>query len=165
LVFGLVTDHPFHDANKRTGLLIYLYALHKMNRNPTNGQNDLENFMVEIAERSLAKYGRMRSLQKREDDADVLFIADYLKRNSRERDSRYYTITYHELDRRLRDFDHCLSNPHKNFIDVCRIERPREFRIFGRRTEKLVAIAQIGFPSWKGQVGKGAIATVRRAAR
>ena len=41
LVFGLVTDHPFHDANKRTGLLAYLFALHKMNRQPTNGQKEL----------------------------------------------------------------------------------------------------------------------------
>ena len=165
LVFGLVTDHPFHDANKRTGLLIYLYALHKMNRNPTNGQNDLENFMVEIAERSLAKYGRMRSLQKREDDADVLFIADYMKRNSRERDSRYYTITYSELDRRLKDFGHCLHNPHNNFIDVCRVEYKKEFGFFGKTTERFVRVAQIGFPGWKNQVGKGAIATVRREAK
>ena len=165
LVFGLVTDHPFHDANKRTGLLTYLYALHKMNRNPTNGQNDLEDFMVEIAERSLTKYGRMRSLQKREDDADVLFIADYMKRNSRERDSRYYTITYSELDRRLRDFGHCLHNPHNNFIDVCRVEHKKEFGLFGKKIERFVRVAQIGFPSWKSQVGKGAIATVRREAK
>jgi len=165
LVFGLVTDHPFHDANKRTGLLTYLYALHKMNRYPTNGQNDLEDFMVEIAERSLTKYRRMQDLAKREDDADVLFIADYLKRNSRERDSRYYTITYNELDRRLRDFGHCLHNPHKNFIDICRIEYRREYGLFGKKVEKLITVAQIGFPSWKSQVGKGAISTVRRETR
>ncbi|WP_157956468.1 type II toxin-antitoxin system death-on-curing family toxin [Dyella sp. C11] len=162
LVFGLVTDHPFHDANKRTGLLTYLYALHKMNRYPTNGQNELEDFMVEIAERSLMKYRRMQAISKREDDADVLFIADYLRRNSRERDCRYYAITYQELDRRLREFGHCLSNPHKNYIDVCRIESYREFPFVGKRKERLVTLAQIGFPGWKSQVGKGAIATVRR---
>jgi death-on-curing family protein len=165
LVFGLVTDHPFHDANKRTGLLTYLYALHKMNRYPTNGQSDLEDFMVDIADRNLKKYRRMKELAKREEDADVLFIADYMKRNSRERDSRYYTITYNELDRRLRDFKHCLSNPHKNYIDICRIEYYREYGIFGKRKEKLVTIAQVGFPSWKSQVGKGAISTIRRAAK
>ncbi|ATS75511.2 MULTISPECIES: type II toxin-antitoxin system death-on-curing family toxin [Xanthomonas] len=165
LIFGLVTDHPFHDANKRTGLLVYLYALHKMNRYPTNGQKELEDFMVEVAERSLTKYRRMKDLLKREDDADVYFIADYMKRNSRERDSRYYTITYHELDRKLRDFNHCLSSPNKNYIDICRIDHVREFGIFGKRKEKLVKIAQIGFPGWKSQVGKGAISTVRRVTK
>lgn len=165
LVFGLVTDHPFHDANKRTGLLTYLYALHKMNRQPTNSQKDLEELMVEIAEHKLKKYRRMQDMAKLEDDADVLFIADYLKRNSRERDSRFYAITYSELDRRLRDFNHCLSNPHKNYIDLCRIEQVREFGIFGKRKERLITLAQIGFPSWKSQVGKGAIATIRREAK
>lgn len=162
LVFGLVTDHPFHDANKRTGLLVFLYALHKMNRYPTTKQSELEDLMVEIAERSLAKYGRMKHLAKRSDDADVLFIADYLKRHSRERDSRYYTITYQELDRKLRDFGLCLCNPHKNFIDVSRIEKRRTMLGLGKEQEKLIWLAQIGFPGWKSQVGKGAIATVRK---
>lgn len=165
LVFGLVTDHPFHDANKRTGLLTYLYALHKMNRQPTNGQKDLEDFMVEVAERSLAKYRRMQDLLKREDDADVLFIADYLKRNSRERDSRFYTITYNELDRRLRDFGYCLNEPRKNYIDICRIDVVREFGLFGKKRQKLITVTQVGFPSWKSQVGKGAISTIRKATK
>lgn len=165
LLFGLITDHPFHDANKRTGLLAYLFALHKMNRQPTNGQNELEDFMVEIAERSLAKYRRMKDLMKREDDADVLFIADYLKRNSRERDSRFYTITYNELDRRLMDFGHCFGDPKNNYIDICRIDTFRPFGVFGKKSRKLVKVAQIGFPGWKSQVGKGAITTVRKAAK
>lgn len=162
LVFGLVTDHPFHDANKRTGLLVFLYALHKMNRTPTVKHQDLEDLMVDIADRNLSKYDRMKNIAKRNDDADVLFIADYLKRHSRERDGRYYTITYQELDQRLREFKHCLCNPHKNFIDVARIERSRGFLGLGKEQEKLVWLAQIGFPGWKSQVGRGAIATVRR---
>ncbi|WP_369943696.1 type II toxin-antitoxin system death-on-curing family toxin [Xanthomonas medicagonis] len=165
LIFGLVTDHPFHDANKRTGLLAYLFALHKMNRQPTNGQKELEDFMVDIAERSLAKYRRMKSLMKREDDADVLFIADYLKRNSRERDGRFYNITYNELGRRLNDFGYCFGDPKNNYIDICRIDTSREFGILGKKIQKLVKVAQIGFPSWKSQVGRGAIATVRKAAK
>lgn len=28
LFYGLVKDHPFHDANKRTAFLVALYALH-----------------------------------------------------------------------------------------------------------------------------------------
>src|SRR5690349_4043586 len=30
LLFGLVKDHPFHDANKRTALLVALYQLSKL---------------------------------------------------------------------------------------------------------------------------------------
>ena len=165
LVFGIVNDHPFYDANKRTGLLVYLYALHKMKRIPTVSQKQLEDLMVEIAEGSLYKYPRQKELARRNDDADVLFVADYFRRNSRELDSRYYCITYHELDSRLREFGFRLCNPHKNFIDVARVDLTRGFLGIGGGKERVVKIAQIGFPGWKSQVGKGAIASVRRATK
>lgn len=164
LIFGIVNDHPFHDANKRTGLLVCLFALHKMKRVPEVSQRSLEDLMVEIAEGSLKKYPRQKALAKRNEDADVLFVADYLRRNSRALDSKYYCITYQELDARLRNFGFRLSNPHKNFIDVVRVDRTSGILGFGGGKEKLVKVAQVGFPGWKSQVGKGAIATVRRSA-
>lgn len=163
LVFGLVKDHPFHDANKRTGLLVLLYFLNKVGRIPTVKQKELEDFIVEIAENRLRKYRRQRDLGKKSIDPDILFIADYLRRNSRGRDGRYYEITYRELDNRLKQFGYCLANPHNNFIDVCRIEERRKHYIIGRKEQKLVKVAQIGFPSWKKTVGKGAIKTVRES--
>ncbi len=162
LLFGLIKDHPFHDANKRTALLVLLYFLYLINRTPTIGQKELEDFIVEIAEDRLRQYRRLQSLQSRTDDPEIYFIADYLRRHSRMLDKRYYTITYAELDSRLRGFGYCLSNPHKNLIDICRIEKSRGFLGFGKETTRFVTVAQIGFPSWKRQVGKGAIATVRR---
>lgn len=162
LVFGLIKDHPFHDANKRTGLLTLLYFLVCMNRTPTIGQKDLENFVVDIAGDGLKRYRRQKELARHTDDPEIYFIADYLRRNSRKRDNRYYTITYRELDRRLREFKFCLANPHKNFIDICRIEHRRKYFGFGAKHEQLIKVAQIGFPGWKNQVGKGAISTVRK---
>ncbi|MGD9983744.1 MAG: type II toxin-antitoxin system death-on-curing family toxin [Porticoccaceae bacterium] len=166
LVFGIVNDHPFHDANKRTGLLVMLYALHKMGRTP-NGvdQKDLENLMVDIAEGSLEKHRRRRELGKK-DDADVKFIADYIRRYSRARDSKFYTITYHELDQRLKAFGFYLAHPSGNYIDVCKVEeRRRGIFGFGKLEKNEVKVTQIGFPGWKKQVGKGAVASVRKATR
>ncbi|MEZ5557996.1 MAG: type II toxin-antitoxin system death-on-curing family toxin [Pseudomonadales bacterium] len=165
LLFGLISDHPFHDGNKRTGLLTLLLFLVKIGRTPTVPQKDLEDFAVEIAEGNLAKYARYKQYSKRQRDPEVLFIADYLKRNSRELDKRYYTITYRELDRRLRDFGYRLDNPRGNHIDVVRVETRRKRFGFGPREAVNVKVAQIGFPGWKSQVGKGAISTVRREAR
>ena len=162
LIFGLIKDHPFYDANKRTGLLAMLFFLVSMNRTPTVGQKELENFVVDIAEDKLKRYRRQQELARRTDDPEIYFIADYLRRNSRKRDNRYYTITYRELDLRLREFGFCLDNPHKNFIDVCRIEERRKYFAFGEKRVHLYKAAQIGFPGWKSQVGKGAIATVRK---
>ena len=40
LFYGLIKDHPFHDANKRTAFLSALYHLHKMGRCPTVSQDE-----------------------------------------------------------------------------------------------------------------------------
>jgi death-on-curing protein len=133
-----------------------------MNRVPTVKQKDLEDLVVNIAENSLRKYRRQQELKRRTDDPEIYFIADYLRRNSRRRDNRYYTITYRELDHRLREYRYCLSNPRNNYIDVCRIEPRRSFFGLGKTGTEFVKVAQIGFPSWKKQVGKGAISTVRK---
>ncbi|MDX1454047.1 MAG: type II toxin-antitoxin system death-on-curing family toxin [Gammaproteobacteria bacterium] len=164
LVYGLVKDHPFHDANKRTGLLVLLYFLARINRSPTIKQRPLENFVVDIAENNLKKRRVKKSSGRRSNDPEIIWIADFIRKNSRKRDNRYYTITYQELDQRLRDYGFCLDNPHKNFIDVCKIKSKRKFG-FGPKDTSLQKIAQIGFPGWKRQVGKGAISTVRREAK
>lgn len=163
LLFGLITDHPFHDANKRTGLLVLLLFLYKMNRIPEVGQTELENFAVDISNNNLKRYARYRELKKKKKpDAEVLFIADYLKRKSRKLDRRFYSITYRELDRRLQDFGYRLKNPHGNFIDVVRVEQKRKLFGFGPEEQIDVKVAQVGFPGWKNQVKKGAIATIRK---
>jgi len=143
-------------------LLLFLY---KMNRVPTVGQKDLEDFAVEISDHQLKKYPRYRELRKNQPDPEVHFIADYLKRRSRKLDSRYYTITYRELDRRLQDFGYRLQNPHNNYIDVVRVEQRRRLFGFGAREQVNVKVAQVGFPGWKCQVGQGAISTIRKEAK
>lgn len=162
LVFGLVKDHPFHDANKRTALLVLLYFLNKTNRTPTVSQKELENFIVDIAENRLRQYRRLQALELKSDDPEVHFIADYLRRNSRLQDKRYYLITYRELDTRLRDFGYCLNAPSNNYIDVCRIETTRGLLGLGKRRTVFIKVAQIGFPGWKRQISRNAISTVRR---
>lgn len=164
LLFGLVKDHPFYDANKRTAFLVTLFQLDRMNRTPKVSQKDFEDFIVDIADNRLAKFARYRDLKKEEKDAEVIFIADFLKRNTRDIDKRSYTITYHEINQILKRYDFELTNQNKNFIDVVRIEyRPRILGVIGQKVRKEVRLAQIGFPGWKKQIGKGALKTVREA--
>lgn len=165
LLYGIIIDHPFHDANKRTGLLVLLLFLYKMNRVPTIPQSDLEDFAVEISERRLAKYGRYRSFLKKKSDPDVLFIADFLKRKSRILDRRSYTVTFRELDKILAGFGYRLRNPHNNYIDVVRVKERRRIFGFGRREKIDVKVAQVGFPGWKCQVNQGAVGTIRKATK
>jgi prophage maintenance system killer protein len=164
LLFGLVKDHPFHDANKRTAFLVTLLFLGRLGRTPTVSHKDFEDFIVDVADNKLGKYARFRQLSLG-DDAEVIFVHDFLKRNTREIDKRPYTVTYSELNQILKDHGFELINPSGNFIDLIRVEYSRGlFRFRSQPKRKETRLAQVGFPGWKRQVGRGALKTVREKA-
>ena len=91
-----------------------------------------------------------------EGDLEVRFISWYLRQNTRKIDRRSYVITYRELQTILDRFGFALSNPWHNHIDVVRVENRRPlWTLQAKKVE--VKIAQVGFPRWSAQVGKGAI--------
>lgn len=164
LLFGLVKDHPFHDANKRTAFLATLYYLFTKGYVPTVSQKEFEDFTVAIADDKLAKYARYASLKKKNDpDPEVHFISYFLKTHMRKIDKRHYSITYNDLARILAPHGITLENPSGNHIDV--IKREERLRGFFR-TKKIVEVrlCRIGFPGWTRQVSEKDIKTVRRAA-
>jgi prophage maintenance system killer protein len=64
LLFGLIKDHPFHDANKRTAFLSTIYYLFRRGCIPKIHQSYFEEFTVEIADDKLRKYARYIALLK-----------------------------------------------------------------------------------------------------
>jgi len=162
LLFGLVKDHPFHDANKRTALLTALYQLDRLNRTPKIPQRDFEDFVVDIADNRLAKHARYRQLTEKEEDGEILFISDFLRRSSRVIETREFTITYHQLNSRLKGFGFELVNVSGNNINVVKYEDHRKYLgIVGPVIQRPRRICQIGFPGWKKQVPRGALKEVR----
>lgn len=166
LLFGLVKDHPFHDANKRTAFLVTLLQLERLGRVPRIKQREFEDFVVEVADNQLQKYARFREAQDEENDPEIRFIADFLKRNTRDIDKRSYTVTFHELNQIIKKHNFELVSPSGNFINLVQVEfRPKFLAILGPKVRRETRLAQIGFPGWKKQVGKGAMKTVRDATR
>lgn len=159
LVYGIIQNHVFHDANKRTAFLSALLYLKNCNRTPSVSHKEFEDFFVDIASRNLKKYSRYRQLIKdRDPDPEVKMISYYLKTNTRMIDKRFYSITYRELKRILNKFDCDIDNPDRNYIDVYKIIKVKKF--FKTVNEKR-KVAEIGFPSWGKPVGREAIKTVR----
>ena len=70
-LFGLINDHPFHDANKRTAMLATLYRLQKLGRMPKCTKKEFEDLMVEIAEMEIVKRARYKKLTDEEESGDV----------------------------------------------------------------------------------------------
>lgn len=160
LFYGLIKDHPFFDANKRTAFLCLLYHMQKFGLVPTVTQSELEDFTVIVAENGLGRFRRYQDLEEKSDDPEVDYISYYIKNNSRHIEKRGHTITYRQLKRILNRFGYDLCNPYHNYIDVVRIAERRRW-VFGSKEKIGVKVAQIGFPGWTSQVGPGAVSSVR----
>lgn len=138
LIIGLITDHPFHDANKRTAFLSSVYFLLEHGYVPRVDIVEVEDFTVDIANHHL-NHGKHISVDE---------VWQKLKTMFRERDNRIsYVVTYRELDQILRQHGCSLGNPSGNYIDVFKGED---------------RVARIGFPSMSKEVGRKAVATVRK---
>jgi death-on-curing protein len=172
LMFGLIMNHPFHDANKRTALLVALSLLHRNRQIINLPQKKLDGLVVAIAANDLQTYfdrdaryqEKVRMLSGSNDtDGIVRIIADFLRRNTRHRDDSARTVTYSELNRALKRHGCELRNPNGNYINIVRIEPAKRGKLFGigARPEREVFLGQVGFPGWKDQVRKSALKSVR----
>jgi death-on-curing protein len=162
LFFGVVKNHPFFDANKRTALLTALYQLQRAGRTPTVSHKELEALTLRTADDTLDTYGHFDRVED-SDDPEVQFIAFFLKRNTREIDNRYYLITNTQLNAILARFGAWLDNPHANRIDVLQtVEEHRGIISFGKK-KFTKRVASIGFHDWGSEVSRGDIKTVREA--
>lgn len=141
LVYGIVKNHPFHDANKRTTLLTLVYAFYKLGFYVQCDKGELEDIIVYLADDKLHLLDDY-NIYENEKDGPVKFLAEYLRRNTRHIDKKQYIITYRELDRRLHQYGFSISNPDRNYADIITTET-------GNRSCK------IGFPGWSRQVSKG----------
>lgn len=140
LMFGLIKNHPFHDANKRTAFLTSILHLQKIGRTPIMPDKNYEYFIVSIVDDTLSSF---------------------LRKGTRNIDLSSKTITYRELDTLLHQRGLRLENPNGNRIDLIR------FR--DTDGETLLAapkrIARIGFHGWSKQVSEKDISIVREASK
>jgi len=162
LLYGLTKDHAFNDGNKRTALLSLLIGLHRINRQVDCKKKEYETLLVRIASNELTKYpAYKRFLQNT--DSEVLFIADFIKRNTRKVDMRFRSLTFNEFNTRLKTYNIWLDNPKGNTINVYqKKEKTFLHKLFNRSQDE--RITQIGFPGWKRQVNPKAFRSVLQAA-
>ena len=99
--------------------------LHRNGRCPTISKQEFEDFIVSIAEDRFAKKARFQDLKKKGEDAEIFYIAHFLRTNTREIDKRNYFITYRELKTILNKFSYDLGNANGNYIDVIKEEEKK----------------------------------------
>ncbi len=161
LVFGLVKDHAFNDGNKRTALLSMLLALNKINRQANCKKEVFETLLVRIAANKLSDYKEFKNFNG--PDAEVEFIADFIRRKTRKTEVSFHSLTYEEFDTKLRRYNVWLEDPSGNYINVYQT-RPSKKTIFKKQQSQNDRILQIGFSGWKKQVNPKALKEVLKAA-
>lgn len=162
LFFGLVKNHPFHDANKRTALLTLLHQMQLMGRIPIAPQEEWEQLTVDLAEGALVKRASYKPFLD-QPDPDVRFLGWYIRRNTRAENKREFFISYKQLERILTRFGFYFGTPKQNHIDIFqqRVERHGFLRLQKRAIE--VRVATIGFRNWGEEVSQKDVRIVRRA--
>lgn len=161
LMFGLIKNHPFYDANKRTAFLISLLHLQKIGRTPTVDHQDYEDFTVNISDNKLDAYPYWNDTKLPSPDREVYVISRFMRRNSRQIDLKTKTITYAELARILSPRGIRLENPKGNRIDLIRfLDADGETPLAQPKR-----IARIGFHGMSKQVSVTDIQIVREASK
>lgn len=164
LYFGLVKNHPFMDGNKRTALLSLIYHMSLCGLIPTIGQIELERLTVAVASNRLSEYSGFKETSRRwGGDAEPVFLAQFLRRYTRQVDKRCYTITYKDLSTLLDHRGFWLDNANGNQIDVMTNKLKLVMGIPPKRILRPVRLVRIGFPGWCKQVSRSVIKTVREA--
>jgi death-on-curing protein len=159
LMYGLIRNHPFHDANKRTAFLTALLHLQKVGRMPTVEGQAFEDFTVAIADRNLDAYPYFQRTSGSDDERDIATIAHFLRRNSREINLQHKLINYKRLTAILTPHGLALASPLHNRIDLVRVRTPE-----GKDLVKPVRLTRIGFRSWTTEVSAKDMHIIRAAA-
>lgn len=160
LFYGLVKNHPFHDGNKRTGLLCTLHQLIKNKRIPVAKQRDFERLAVDTASGAIKNDKRFRGYVKA-GDPEVRIIAHYLRKYTRLEDKRLYVITFNQLKTILAKHGFMLEGPDNNHVDIVKYEVKTSFLgLMHRKDRRLVA--QVGCPRMTAEVNQKALKTVLR---
>jgi death-on-curing protein len=158
LIYGLVKNHPFYDANKRTAFLTSLLHLQKIGRVPTVDHKEYEDFIVDIAEGSMSKYHWYDNTEGPSQDREIITMSRFLKRNTRDIDLRSKTVTYREINTILARRGFELTNPSGNRIDLVNIET-------NRNDGKQKRVAHIGFHGWTKQISLKDVNIIREATK
>lgn len=147
LTYGVCSDHPFHNGNKRTAVVAMLVHLDK-NRLTLFGanQNDIYQMILSVAAHTITdrRQPRRRKLSKAlrpDPDAEVAAISEWLHQRAKRLRRGEKEITYRELRKILQRFGYDLVDPKGNSIDIVRhVEEHKG--LLGRK--KIVVAKHVG---------------------
>lgn len=104
------------------------------------------------------KYPDFKKFRKHGDDAVVIYMSKFLRKNSRKIDNSFRTMTFEEFNRKLKKYGVKLDNAQCSFINVYQKKEKKFLGFISKNKE--VRILQIGFPGWKRQINPKVVKNV-----
>jgi death-on-curing protein len=165
-MYGIVSNHPFYNGNKRTGLVAMLVHLdrNKLSLFGTS-QKELFDLVLAVARHEVFySDGKLYFCNgcKKDADREVAGIAFWLKSRAKKLESGDKFITYRELFTILRRFGFEPENPKDNSIEIIRYS-PGERSIFSKSQRRnRTHIATVSYPGESRQVAMKDVKRIRR---
>ncbi len=177
LVYGIVLDHPFHNGNKRTGLVVGLAHLERNGYMPKPDvkERDIYKMILGVAQHLPAEEWGVRSFAKRaqvlpgrlhDPDAEVSSLGQWFRRNMRVAEKKDRSIRFHVLKKLLRRHSVVFGSPDRSYIDVFIEEETVSsgFLGLGPSSKKIVRrkVGQIKFDGESAMVPVNTVRLVRQ---
>jgi death-on-curing family protein len=157
LLHSLVLNHPFHNGNKRTGLVSMLVLLDRNNMLLTCNEKELFRLVLRVAQHRVARAGAGQRA-----DREVLAIADWICQNSRGIQKGERILKWKDLRRCLTQLGCTISAPVPgNKVKIERVVTERVLGIKRNRTLRYTA----GYRNEGSEVDANYLNAVRRALR
>ena len=168
LCYGICSNHPFHNGNKRTALVSLLCHLDKngFTFNSRATQNGLYNFMVQIAAHEILpkkKKSRTHDLS----DLEIAEMQRWIKNKIRKIEKGERSISFQELEKILKQHGVYFENPEGNYVDLIKEKEIIVRKGFIRKKEEKVTVREkcARIPYFPGRsVGKNLVKSIRQQA-
>src|SRR5690606_24971946 len=103
LCYGICSNHPLHNGNKRTALVALLCHLDKNGYtfNDRTNQESLYSFMLNVASHKIAPKKKKKKSHD-QSDAEVEAMGEWIRKRSRKIEKGERSVSYPELEKILR---------------------------------------------------------------
>ena len=116
LVHSIIHNHAFHNGNKRTALVSMLSFLDLNRMLVTCDEDDLFKLVIRIAQHSIVGATHVGQLS----DNEVLYIADWISKNSRRIELGDRPIPFRRLRKLLTRYDCTYGQPRGGLVHISR---------------------------------------------
>ena len=157
LLHSIIHNHAFHNGNKRTALVSVLAFLDLNGMLVTCGEQDLFKLVIRITQHSIVPV-RSDNLPDRE----VMYIAEWIYKNSRRIELRDRNIPFRRLRKLLSRYDCTYSNSRGNQMNISRTILRK--RWFGRR-QPLTLSTQTSYGGEGRELNRISLAKIRKDLR